>query len=67
MNMQKIVSEFFDNSIRVEKLIHLGTMCMDDSAWPSIARDAFEDDAEDVWQALGLEEPEIEDTDYAQL
>lgn len=62
MKTQTIISEFFDRSIRVEKLIHIGTMCMDEWAWPSIARDAFEDDAEDVWEALGLEEPEIQDT-----
>lgn len=60
--MKQIISEFFDSSIRVEKVIHIGTMCMD-SAWPDIARKAFEYDPTDVWAALGLQEPEIEDSD----
>mgnify|MGYP000867274884 CR=1 FL=1 len=57
MEMRKIISDFFDSSIRVEKLIHLGTMCMDD-VWPEIASEAFEEDAEDVWEALEHLEPD---------
>ena len=60
MDIKQIIGEFFDSAIRVESVIHLGTMCMDD-AWPDIAREAFEDDADDVWLALGTDEPEEED------
>lgn len=56
MKMREIINEFFDNAIRVEKVIHIGTMCMDD-AWPDIAAEAFEDE-EGVWAALGVEEPD---------
>ena len=62
MDMQKISSEFFDRSIRVETLIHIGTMCVSDS-WPSVAQDAFEESNEDVWQAIGIEEPHYSDAD----
>lgn len=61
MEMKKITSEFFDCSIRVEKLVHLGTMCMGD-AWADIAQEVFEDDA-DIWPALGMAEPELESDD----
>lgn len=58
MQMKQIANEFFDRSIRVEKLLHLGTMCMGD-AWAATAQEAFEDDA-DIWAALGMAEPEPE-------
>lgn len=61
MKMQQIISEFYDSSVRVEKVLHLGTMCMDD-AWPDIAQETFEDDA-DIWTALGMAEPELESDD----
>lgn len=62
MGMQQIISDFFDSSLRVEKVIHLGTMCMDD-IWPTAAMDAFEDDAEEVWEALGSLAPDEASTE----
>ena len=56
MKSRKIIHEFFERAIRVEKVIHIGTMCMDD-AWPDIAAEAFEDE-EGVWAALGIEKPD---------
>lgn len=55
--MKQTINDFFDSAIRAEKILHLGTMCMDDS-WPDIASKAFEDDPDDVWAALGLAEPD---------
>lgn len=60
MKMPEIIRAFFDSTIRVETLIHIGTMCMD-HAWPRIAEEAFEDDYEDIWKAIGIEPPEDED------
>jgi hypothetical protein len=62
MELRQIISEFFDHSIRAESVLHLGTMCMDD-AWPSIASDAFEFDCEEVWQAIGIADPESDETE----
>ena len=62
MDTKQIISELFDSSVRVEKVIHIGTMCMD-SAWSDIAHEAFEDNPDEVWTAIGLQEPQIEDVD----
>ena len=55
MQILEISNEFFNQSIRIEQIIHIGTMCMDD-AWPEIAKEAFE--REEVWVAIGIEEPD---------
>ena len=60
MDHRKISETFFSNSIRAETIIHLAAMCMDDS-WPSEVQDAFQDDWERIWPALGLDEPDTED------
>ncbi len=57
MDMQQIIGDLFDSALRVEKLIHIGTMCMDDS-WPDIASESFEEDFNDVWAAMGISEPD---------
>ena len=55
--MKQTINDFFDSAIRAEKILHLGTMCMDDS-WPDIASESFEDDPDEVWAALGVAEPD---------
>lgn len=60
MEMKQIMSEFFNSAIRIEQIIHIGTMCMDD-AWPDIASEAFESDAEDVFKAIGICCPDEDD------
>lgn len=55
--MKQTINDFVDSAIRAEKILHLGTMCMDDS-WPDIASESFEDDPDEVWAALGVAEPD---------
>lgn len=62
MQILEIIKEFFDESIRVEQLIHIGTMCADE-AWSSIAQFAFDDDHESVWNAIGIEPPDDDDNE----
>jgi len=54
MNHREICENFFNNGVRVETIIHLGSMCHD-YAYPSCAEDAFEQDWEEVLKALDLE------------
>ncbi|MFQ2235051.1 hypothetical protein ACK32R_04980 [Aeromonas dhakensis] len=58
MTMHEIREEFFNAPLRPEVIIHLGTQCLDDTAWPSQASDAFSDDAEQVWEAIGISPPD---------
>lgn len=51
--MESIRNQFFDNDIRPEKVIHLGTMCLGED-WPDISEDAFDDDRDEILNALGL-------------
>ena len=46
--------KFFEESIRTEAIIHLGTMCQD-YAFPDIAEDAFRDDWEDICSELDID------------
>ena len=62
MKMTKIEEEFFDNSIRAESIVHIGTQCLDDYSWSDAAEEAFQQDFERVWPALGIHPPE-EDED----
>lgn len=55
--MNEIREAFFDNAIRAEVVLHLGTQCWDNSAWPEAAKEAFEYDQESVWKAIGIEPP----------
>lgn len=60
MEMRDIQEEFFNNSIRPEKIIHLGTQCIDDCSWTDDAEEAFMNDFERVWEAIGISPPEEE-------
>jgi hypothetical protein len=66
MNMNKIRENFFDNCIRPEAIIHLGTQCLDNNSWPDVAKDAFQDDFENVWEAIGIDPP-AEDVDDIEI
>lgn len=47
-----MLTTMFDENVRAETILHLGTMCQDDS-FPQCAEDAFNDFYEEVWKALG--------------
>ncbi|MFA5548629.1 MAG: hypothetical protein WDA10_08840 [Porticoccaceae bacterium] len=44
----------YDEALRTEVLLHLGTMCQD-AAFPSVAEEAFIDDWDGICAALGLD------------
>jgi hypothetical protein len=57
MNFREMQELFFDNSIRPDEIIHLGLQCIDEYSWPDAATEAFEDDFDQVWDAIGLSPP----------
>lgn len=59
---------FFDNSIRPEQIIHLGTQCVHDfDEWESDLSDLFADYLEDICEAIGIEPTEELDDDMTNL
>jgi hypothetical protein len=58
MNMTEIINEFFENNIQPEQILHLGTMCYDRERWTDAAEEAFQQDYEDVFEAIGISHPE---------
>ena len=72
MTPRQIADEFQGRSLRAEAIIHIGSMLADE--WPDIAKDAFSDDWNEIWEALCLEdevddelEDELEDGDYGEI
>ena len=65
MSITEIRQNFFDNSIRPEQIIHLGTQCIEEYSWPDCTRDAFFDDPKIIWEAIGVEPPEEADEMWA--
>ncbi len=61
MNTVDIVEQFFENSIRPEVIIHLGTQCIDEDALPENVRDALLNDWEETWIELGIAIPQDAD------
>lgn len=55
-----MISDFFDNSLRIEQLIHIGTQMLDESL-PSAVKDAFNSDVEEIAEALGVDADELAD------
>ena len=55
---KKIMETFFDNNIRPDAIIHLGLQCIDEDSWPDRAEDAFDDDSDQIWEAIGMAPPE---------
>ena len=51
--MNTIREQFYENDIRAETIIHLGTMCLSEGL-SEPAHDAFCYDDEEVWRAIGL-------------
>lgn len=67
INHKQLFEKFLNASVRVEVIIHLGTMC-NDYAFPDSAKDAFDEDWDGVWKALGLTDiPDGEDMDYEEI
>jgi len=54
MDHKTLSKRFLENAIRLENVIHLGTMCVDQFP-PSCVADAFEDDWINVARGLGVE------------
>lgn len=64
MNHGDIAKELTENSIRIEKIIYLAGSCMDYS-FPSDIQDAFEEQPEEMFQAMGLEwDDELDGPEY---
>lgn len=64
--MKVIQRAMFDNNIRTEVVLHLGTMCLHD-AFPDAAKEAFEDDADEVREALAWPGKLPEDFDAEEI
>lgn len=60
VNLQ-IISDFYNEIIRAETILHLAIQCIDEAHAPD-AKDALSLDWEDIWNALGCEIPESEST-----
>lgn len=58
---KKIIEYFYDNSIRAEKIIHLGIQCIDELS-PDV-KEEFKYDYNEISSALGLESPDLLDGD----
>lgn len=66
MKNSQVAQEFYDNSIRFESIVHFASMCID-YAFPDAAEDAFNQNWEEVWRAIGIDAPEDgseEDMEY---
>ena len=57
MNHKEITEYFSENCLRLEKIIHIASMCCSRSL-PPIAEDAFNDDWDDVCRAIGIDPPD---------
>ena len=55
----------FDYELRAEKIIHMGTMCSTDPM-ADVAHEAFEDDWDQIWSAIGIEPPRL-DAEYGEI
>lgn len=55
-----ITSQFFDHSIRIERLIHIGLQMVDESL-PSDVEDSFRSDIDEIAAALGVDVNELAD------
>lgn len=53
-------NQFIKNNLRIEKVIHIGLMCINDHALPDVMTDAFDED-EEIWKIIGVDAPEIYD------
>lgn len=58
MQHDKISNECRNKLIRIEKIIHLSTMCLYEDL-PDIAEDAFGEDLEEVMDAMEMNEQEL--------
>ncbi len=54
---EKIMRAFIDNDIRPEVIVHLGLQCFDEYSWPDPVEEAFEEDFDEVWEAIGIAPP----------
>jgi len=61
MNLPKIKDAFCERSIQVEQVIHMGTMCCEGDRWPSDVQDAFMEEGDEIWEAIGIEPPDHDD------
>lgn len=64
MTIEKETNDrFLEESVRAEVIIHIGTMFID-GAVSSEVRDALEFDWENIFTAIGCDQPEHEDEDF---
>ena len=52
---QAVMSFVDSNNARIEQIIHIGGMLVDEYSWPSALEDLFMDDPDLAWEALGLQ------------
>ena len=60
-SMKEILEVFYENNIRADLILHLGTQCFtqpDECCWSYAAKDVFDDEPDEVWEAIGLDIPE---------
>jgi len=57
MTNEEICTVCFNNSLQVDKIIHIASMCYGDSP-SSLVKEFFEDYADKVWDTIGLVRPE---------
>ena len=61
---KETIIEFFDNNLRAEQIIHIGTMCLDEDLDRNI-NDLFNDDCDDLFSAMGCSSPEDREDDIS--
>lgn len=64
MNNEKVIDFCFENSLRLETIIHLGSMCYEYEAFSYESFELFEYH-KNIWNVLDISEPE--DTDRASV
>ena len=60
MEHKEIGQLMFDTTMRAERILHFASQGMEDS-FPDDLKNAFESDWEDIWKAVGIDEPENEE------
>lgn len=57
---QSVLERFIEQDLRTEVIIHIASACHD-YAFGDAAERAFQDDQEDIWPAIGLQDPDTRD------
>jgi hypothetical protein len=61
MKTNETIHKFIEKNIQPEKIFHLGTMCHDSDRWPDDVEDSFQQDFDEIFEALGIDAPEEPD------